>query len=73
MSQKLLKLGYFSLPEGTPEDFSRTFLFLDKDKKIRVGNISGSEMPYHQFARSLTRGDITLTKEGENFVKTEKL
>ncbi len=71
--KKNKKLGYFSLPEGVAKNFPRTFLILDKNKKIRVGSLSGPEIPYHQFARSLDRGDITLTKEGENFVKETRL
>jgi len=69
MLQKFIKLGYFSLPERTPKNFPKTFLFLGKDKKILIGKASGLEAPYHQFARSLVRGDITLTKEGEKFIK----
>ncbi len=70
MSPKIIKkIGYFSLPEGTPEDFPKTFLILDEDEKVRVGDISREEMPYHCFARFLARGSIALTEEGEEFVK----
>lgn len=73
MPGKNLKLGYFALPEGTPKNFPRKFLFLDKDKKIRVGSIKGPEMPYYQFARALSKGDITPTREGISFARKEKL
>ena len=73
MPKKPTKLGYFSLPKGTPKSFPQTFLYLDKDKKIRIGKTSGPEMPYHQFMRSLIRREITSTKEGESFVKKTKL
>lgn len=69
MPNKTTKLGYFSLPVGTPPKFPKTFLFLDGNKKIRIGKSSGLEIPIHQFARSLSRQDITLTDEGRAFVK----
>lgn len=73
MSKKLIKLGYFSLPEKTPKSFPCTFLILDKDGKIRIGDASGPEISYVQFARSLVRGDVTLTKKGKNFIKKMRL
>lgn len=69
MVSKVVKIGYFSLPEKIKIESPQTFLFLDKDGRIKIGDISGREAPLHQFMRSLTRGDITLTKEGEKFVK----
>jgi len=64
---KTINLGYFSLPEGAPDSFPRTSLLLDQNGKI-INESSGDEITYYQFIRSLAIGDITLTKEGEEFV-----
>lgn len=68
MTTKMTNLGYFSLPEGVPDGFPCTFLFLDQNGKI-INESSGEEITYYQFIRGLDMGDITLTKEGEEFVK----
>jgi len=64
----MIKLGYFSLPKGVPDGFPRTFLFLDQNGKI-INESSREGITYYQFIRGLDMGDITLTKEGEEFVK----
>lgn len=73
MVRKSIRLGYFSLPENRPKNFPHTFLVLDEDGKIRIGDTSGPEMSYAQFARSLTRGEVVLTDKGKSFVKKIRL
>lgn len=68
MTTKIINLGHFSLPESVPGSFFRTFLLLDQNEKI-INESSGEEITYHQFMRGFDIGDITLTKEGEEFIR----
>ena len=70
MSKKII-IGYFSLPSKTPKEFPRTFLVLDKDEKVHIGEPTGPVISNCHFVRSLARGDIILTKRGKSFMSSK--